>query len=160
MEGESSSNALKSRHQRKVCGHCNELLSYSAYRSHEALYYVEAKQRWLGARCDDSSTRRPLTDATESSNDDAMDYNTEDDPQASFLDQTGNNIVYGLNNAVSTYSIHSLQIGMQSKSLLLQDKIMISARMVWNLQLVMKVCISLHQACWLNNYHSVTFHRC
>ena len=62
-----------------------------------------------------------MTDATESSNDDAMDYNTEDDPQASFLDQTGNNIVYGLNNAVSTYPIHSLQMGMQSKSLLLQD---------------------------------------
>ena len=105
-----------------MCGHCNELLSYSAYRSHKALYYVEAEQRWLGARCDDSSTRRsPLADATESSNDDAMDYNTEDDPQASFLDQTGNNIVYGLNNAVSTYPIHSLQMGMQSKSLLLQD---------------------------------------
>lgn len=86
-----------------MCGHCNELLSYSVYRSHKALHYVESEQRWLGARCDDSSTRRsPLTDATESSNDDAMDYNTEDDPQASFLDQTGNNIVYGLNNAVST----------------------------------------------------------
>jgi len=39
-------------------------------------------------------------------NDDAMDYNTVDDPQASFPDQTGNNIVYGLNNSVSTYPIH------------------------------------------------------
>ena len=29
--------------------------------------------------------------------------------------------MYGLNNAVSTYPIHSLQMGMQSKSLLLQD---------------------------------------
>ena len=29
------------------CGHCNEELPYSAYRSHRALYYVESEGRWL-----------------------------------------------------------------------------------------------------------------
>ena len=34
------------RHRRKLCGHCNEMLSYSAYRSHRDLYYDESKQKW------------------------------------------------------------------------------------------------------------------
>ena len=36
-----------SRHRRRLCGHCNEELSYSAYRSHRALYYSETDDRWL-----------------------------------------------------------------------------------------------------------------
>ena len=36
----------RSRHRRRLCGHCNELLSYSAYRSHRALYYIEPEDRW------------------------------------------------------------------------------------------------------------------
>lgn len=34
------------RHRRKLCGHCNELLSYSAYNSHKALYYNESTREW------------------------------------------------------------------------------------------------------------------
>ena len=44
---ETAVNVLKGRHQRKVCGHCNELLSYSAYRSHRSRYYIESEQRWI-----------------------------------------------------------------------------------------------------------------
>ena len=43
-----------SRHLRKLCGHCNEELSYSAFRSHKALYYVESEQRWLSTTEDQS----------------------------------------------------------------------------------------------------------
>ena len=35
------------RHLRRLCGHCNEELSYSAYRSHRALYYLESERRWI-----------------------------------------------------------------------------------------------------------------
>lgn len=42
-----SSKNANGRHLRRQCGHCNEELSYSAYRSHRALYYVESEERWL-----------------------------------------------------------------------------------------------------------------
>lgn len=35
------------RHRRKLCGHCNEMLSYSAYRSHKDLYYDQTAQSWI-----------------------------------------------------------------------------------------------------------------
>ena len=47
---ETAVNILKGRHQRKVCGHCNELLSYSAYRSHRSRYYIESEQRWINSQ--------------------------------------------------------------------------------------------------------------
>lgn len=36
-----------SRHRRRHCPHCNEYLSYSAYRSHKSLYYITSEQRWV-----------------------------------------------------------------------------------------------------------------
>lgn len=50
------------RHRRKLCGHCNEMLSYSAYRSHKDLYYDETKQKW--------NTRLGSTDDVDSNVDD------------------------------------------------------------------------------------------
>ena len=35
------------RHRRKLCGHCNEMLSYSAYRSHKDMYYDRSTQSWI-----------------------------------------------------------------------------------------------------------------
>ena len=69
----------KSRHQRRVCGHCNDLLSYSAYHSHRALYYVESEQRWLGA-CSDNDNfclGGSLTDSANVSDNAMMDCNTD-----------------------------------------------------------------------------------
>jgi len=43
---ECCSSVKGTRHRRKKCGHCNELLSYSAYRSHKTLFYNEAKGEW------------------------------------------------------------------------------------------------------------------
>ena len=43
----SSKRNASGRHLRRLCGHCNQELSYSAYRSHKALYYVESEGRWL-----------------------------------------------------------------------------------------------------------------
>ena len=37
----------RSRHQKKVCGHCSEYLSYSAYQFHKAKFYIETEQRWV-----------------------------------------------------------------------------------------------------------------
>ena len=35
------------RHRRR-CLHCNQMLSYSAYRSHSwSLYYIESEERWI-----------------------------------------------------------------------------------------------------------------
>ena len=36
-----------SRHRRRQCPHCNEFLSYSAFRSHKSLYYIASEQRWV-----------------------------------------------------------------------------------------------------------------
>lgn len=68
--------SLKSRHQRKVCEHCNELLSYSAYRSHKALYFNETEQRWIGSS---KRTANTLTCATEDLDDPTMDYDDAQD---------------------------------------------------------------------------------
>ena len=47
MEEGCSLSAVKGdRHRRKLCEHCNELLSYSAYNSHKALYYNESTGEW------------------------------------------------------------------------------------------------------------------
>ena len=70
-----SARGSKRRHQRRVCRHCNELLSYSAYRSHRALYYVESDQRWLGV-CSDNDTGPPA-DSAIVSDDTITDYSTE-----------------------------------------------------------------------------------
>lgn len=69
-----SSSMLKSRHQRRVCGHCNELLSYSAYHLHKALYYVESEQRWQkGCSTNDALPSAGGADISE----DIMDCSTE-----------------------------------------------------------------------------------
>lgn len=84
MERETcTQDAPRSRHLRKLCGHCNEVLSYSAYRSHRALYYSKAEQRWLDCIGDDSSLSHSLhthTASAESANDVPMDCVTEHDP--------------------------------------------------------------------------------
>jgi len=36
----------KARHRCRRCGHCNEVLSYTAYRTHKLLYYNEAENAW------------------------------------------------------------------------------------------------------------------
>ena len=35
------------RHQRKKCGHCNEMLSYTAFRSHKIRFYDKSTESWL-----------------------------------------------------------------------------------------------------------------
>ena len=47
MANSKNASCSSGRHLRRLCGHCNEELSYSAYRSHKALYYVESEGRWL-----------------------------------------------------------------------------------------------------------------
>ena len=81
---------LKSRYQRRVCGHCNELLSYSAYRSHKALYYVESEQRWQRG-CSTNDGLLPA-DAADISDDDhdIMDCSTE---STACLDHTGSYVI-------------------------------------------------------------------
>ena len=56
----SSSNA-SGRHLRRLSGHCNQELSYSAYRSHKALYYVESEERWLSQVTDCDKDNRGAT---------------------------------------------------------------------------------------------------
>ena len=36
-----------SRHRRKLCGHCNEMLSYSAFQSHKMRFFDQSTQKWL-----------------------------------------------------------------------------------------------------------------
>ena len=35
------------RHCRKLCGHCNEMLSYNAFWSHKIRFYNQSTQKWL-----------------------------------------------------------------------------------------------------------------
>jgi len=49
------------RHKRRKCGHCNEELSYTAFRSHKSLYYDESTKEW--AVC--SKLRERLEDVPE-----------------------------------------------------------------------------------------------
>ena len=35
------------RHLKKLCEHCNQMLSYTAYRSHKIRYYNESTKAWL-----------------------------------------------------------------------------------------------------------------
>ena len=74
------------RHLRRLCGHCNEELSYSAYRSHKALYYVESEERWLTPHCDKdsgSSTVTTMPHLVETADDAGIIEDTQ-------MDQTGN----------------------------------------------------------------------
>lgn len=43
----STSSRKSSRHRRKLCEHCGENLSYSAYLSHRRLHYNSADDKWL-----------------------------------------------------------------------------------------------------------------
>ena len=43
---EGCSTVKANRHRRNTCGHCNESLSYSAYRSHRDMFYNEATGEW------------------------------------------------------------------------------------------------------------------
>ena len=35
------------RHRRRKCGHCDQELSYTAFRSHKSLYYDESTKIWI-----------------------------------------------------------------------------------------------------------------
>ena len=78
---ETGVNVLKGRHQRKVCGHCNELLSYSAYRSHRSRYYVESEQRWINSQSSmgDSESCGEIIDDPSMDFSDSESYQTMDD---------------------------------------------------------------------------------
>lgn len=39
---------------RKLCGHCNESLSYTAYWSHRARYFNESERKWITTTISDS----------------------------------------------------------------------------------------------------------
>ena len=38
------------RHRRRKCGHCDQELSYTAYRSHKSLYYDESTGSWIRSK--------------------------------------------------------------------------------------------------------------
>ena len=79
---ETAVNVLKGRHQRKVCGHCNELLSYSAYRSHRSRYYIESEQRWINSQdsiSDSGSNGEMIDDPSMDFSDSECFYQTMDD---------------------------------------------------------------------------------
>ena len=79
MEREAASNAaFKDRHQRKLCGHCNEFLSYSAYRSHKSRYYIASEQRWIrttssSGLCGTQDRGDPETNVVDVDDDPSMD---------------------------------------------------------------------------------------
>ena len=70
MEGQPARNASKSRHQRKLCGHCDELLSYSAYRTHRTLYFNQSEQQWIR----EAENRDPGCRSSDYNNDDCMEF--------------------------------------------------------------------------------------
>ena len=35
------------RHRRRKCGHCDQELSYTAFRSHKSLYYDKSTKKWI-----------------------------------------------------------------------------------------------------------------
>ena len=54
------------RHLRRRCGHCDEELSYSAYRSHRSLFYIDSERRWLRS---DTESELSVTPFDESNTD-------------------------------------------------------------------------------------------
>ena len=46
MEEQQQHDGMRGKHRCKCCGHCDEVLSYSAYRAHKGLYYNEAEGKW------------------------------------------------------------------------------------------------------------------
>ena len=38
---------MSDRHRRRKCGHCDQELSYTAFRSHKSLYYDESARKWI-----------------------------------------------------------------------------------------------------------------
>ena len=86
---ELANTATKSRHQRKMCGYCDELLSYSAYRAHRALYFNQSKQQWVR---EPESQDPGYTGSSEYNDDDSMEFGDEPGPEeADDSCQTGSN---------------------------------------------------------------------
>ncbi len=88
------------RHLRRLCGHCNEELSYSAYRSHKALYYLESEGRWLSQtdKDDDQCSGIHQADAGRIIEDTQM-------------DQTGKNLLIFITYPVPSYQSHNFFFG-------------------------------------------------
>ena len=95
MEGSSARSASKSRHQRKLCGHCDELLSYSAYRTHKTLYFNQSEQQWIREtetrRSDQTSDRGPGCSVADFNSDDYMEFSDELGLYEDDCCQTGSN---------------------------------------------------------------------
>ena len=84
---ETGVNVLKGRHQRKVCGHCNELLSYSAYRSHRSRYFIECEQRWINSQDSivDLESSGEIVDDPSMDFSDSESYQTMDDQSGTLI---------------------------------------------------------------------------
>jgi len=67
--------AKRTKHKRKRCGHCDEILSYSAYKAHKNLYYDDAERQWR--RCDSLSIESEALHVLDSSDDVDQDQITE-----------------------------------------------------------------------------------
>jgi hypothetical protein len=80
IEGMSARSASKRRHQRKLCGHCDKLLSYSAYWTHRSLYFNQSEQQWIReaeTRSDQASDRGPGCSVSDFNSDDYMEFSDE-----------------------------------------------------------------------------------
>lgn len=77
--------SLRNRHRRKLCGHCNEMLSYLAYRSHKDLYYDQSKQKWNTLGRTDNHVDSSVGDEAEPQNINVLDHE-EDEEQNEMLE--------------------------------------------------------------------------
>ncbi len=54
----------RNRRRRKLCEHCGESLSYSAYLSHRRLYYDSSEDKWVKAQSLSEQTAAPALQDT------------------------------------------------------------------------------------------------
>ena len=94
MEGQSARNASKSRHQWKLCGHCDELLSYSAYRMHRTLYLTQSEQQWIREAENHDQASDPGCRSSDFDNDGYMEFSNGLSPDENDCSQTGLNIIF------------------------------------------------------------------
>ena len=93
MEGQSARNASKSR-QRKLCGHCDQLLSYSAYQTHKTLYFNESEQQWTReAARNYNQASDPGCRSSDFDNDGYMEFSDGLSQDEADCSQTGSNIL-------------------------------------------------------------------
>ena len=64
MEEQQQHDGMRVKHRRKRCGHCDEVLSYSAYRAHKDLYYNKAEGKWR--RCKGYRDQTAYLDSSDS----------------------------------------------------------------------------------------------